>query len=150
MADVNHQIANWVVNQPFDAIALEKLGIKRDKRLGRTFNRALGNWSFGQLQGFIDYKAEALGKAVIYIDARYTSQKCSRCGDIRKSNRRGLVYNCKACGFELHADLNAARNIASLGRSETGRLPVNQPNVSGSVVVQTTSPQLQTNGFVRG
>ncbi|MCJ7490381.1 MAG: transposase [Thermoplasmata archaeon] len=131
-------------------MALEKLGIRRDKRLGRSFNRKLGNWAFGQLQSFIEYKAEGQGKAVIYIDARYTSQRCSRCGDIRKSNRTGLVYRCKACAFELHADLNAARNIASLGKAEAGRLSVNQPIVASSVSEHSVSPQLQAHEFIRG
>ena len=150
MADVNHQIANWILSQPFDAVALEKLGIRRDKRLGRSFNRKLGDWAFGQLQSFIEYKAEGQGKAVIYIDARYTSQKCSRCGDIRKSNRTGLVYRCKACAFELHADLNAARNIASLGKAEAGRLSVNKPIVASSVTEHSVPPQLQAPSFRAG
>lgn len=150
MADVNHQIANWILSQPFDAVALEKLGIRRDKRLGRSFNRKLGDWAFGQLQRFIEYKAEGQGKAVIYIDARYTSQRCSRCGDIRKSNRTGLVYRCKACAFELHADLNAARNIASLGKAEAGRLSVNQPIVASSVSEHSVPPQLQAHESIRG
>jgi transposase len=31
MADVNHKVANWIVAQPLDAIALEKLGIRKGK-----------------------------------------------------------------------------------------------------------------------
>jgi IS605 OrfB family transposase len=133
MADVNHQVANWIVAQPFDAIALEKLGIRKGKQLGKRFNRALGNWAFGQLQRFVDYKAESVGKVALYIDARYTSQKCSKCGRIDKKSRIGLRYKCTYCGYELHADLNAARNIANLGTAEAGRLSVNEPNVASSV-----------------
>jgi len=154
MADANHQIANWILFQPFDAVALEKLGIQRDKRLGRSFNRKLGNWAFGQLQRFIEYKAEGQGKAVIYIDARFTSLKCSRCGDVRKSNRKGLVYKCKSCGFELHADLNASRNIANLGISEIGRPPCQRANRNElcrtSFFTSVTSPFLKPIGVREG
>jgi putative transposase len=132
MADVNHKVASWIVAQPLDAIALEKLSIRRSKSLGKKFNRMLGNWAFGQLQRFVDYKAESAGKAVLYIDARYTSQKCSRCGTIDKKSRTGLRYKCTACGYELHADINAVRNIASLGIAKAGRLSVNEPNVASS------------------
>ena len=132
MADVNHKVANWIVAQPLDAIALEKLGIRKGKQLGKNFNRTLGNWAFGQLQRFVDYKAESAGKAVLYIDARYTSQKCFRCGMIDKKSRNGLRYKCTACCYELHADLNAARNIASLGIAKASRLSVNEPNVVSS------------------
>jgi IS605 OrfB family transposase len=150
MADVNHQVANWIAAQPFDAIALEKLGVRREKRLKARFNKALGNWAFGQLQQFVDYKVESVGKAVLYIDARYTSQKCSRCGTIDKKSRNGLNYKCSSCGFELHADLNAARNIVSLGTAEAGRLSVNQPNVASVVLEHSETPQLQAHEFIRG
>ncbi len=42
----------------------------------------------------------------------YTSQECSQCGVIDKTNRkhRGL-YVCKACGNVLNADVNGAINI---------------------------------------
>jgi IS605 OrfB family transposase len=132
MADVNHCISKQIVHQPFNAIALETLGIKREKRLGHSFNKSLGRWSFGQLQSFIDYKAKALGKVVVYIDPRYTSQKCSNCGHIYKGNRKRHDYRCRKCGFRLHADLNAARNISLLGKAELGRL-LNQPIVASSV-----------------
>jgi transposase len=42
---------------------------------------------------------------------------------------------CRNCGFELHADLNASRNIAakyhaSVARGDAGGLPISQPIVS--------------------
>ncbi|WP_134389640.1 zinc ribbon domain-containing protein [Methylacidiphilum sp. Yel] len=43
----------------------------------------------------------------------YTSQMCSCCGDTHRYNcqtQSGFV--CRNCGFELNAELKAARNIA--------------------------------------
>lgn len=60
------------------------------------------------------YKAEALGKKVVFIDPRYTSQRCNACGLIEKSNRRKNKYVCKSCGTVEHADVNAAMNIRDL------------------------------------
>lgn len=77
---------------------------------------------------FIEYKAESLGKVVLYVEPTYTSQTCSKCGEIKASNRKGLVYKCSSCQFELHADLNASRNIVYKGKSLADRLLVNQPN----------------------
>jgi len=71
-----------------------------------------------------------LRKHVLLMDARYTSQKCSECGHIYKGNREGSLFRCRKCGFELHADLNASRNIAQAGIYCLGRLPVNQPIVT--------------------
>jgi IS605 OrfB family transposase len=131
VTDINHCISKTIVNMPYDIFALEDLtSIRVQSRKGKGFNRKLNNWSFYQLAQFIEYKAEALGKSIIYIDPRYSSQKCSKCGDIRKANRKGNSYHCKACGFQLHSDLNAALNIAQAGISCLSRLSVNQPYVS--------------------
>lgn len=127
---VNHIISKQIVNKPFQVIALEKLEIKKTKKNGRRFNRKLGNWSYGQLSTFIKYKAESIGKTVVEVNPRHTSQMCSICGYINKSNRKGLAFKCRKCGYELNSDLNAARNIAVLGMSEYGRLIVNEPNVA--------------------
>jgi len=128
--NINHIASKQMVNKPFNVIALEKLEIKKKKKNGRRFNRKLGNWSYGQLSTFIKYKAESTGKTVVDVNPKYTSQMCSRCGYTNKANRKGLVFKCKECGYELNADLNAARNIAVLGMSEYGRLFVNEPIVA--------------------
>lgn len=131
MTDVNHCISKQIVQTPFTIFALEDLTkIRVQKRRGKEFNRKLNNWSFFELEQFIRYKAENLGKQVIPVDARYTSQKCSVCGHVYKGNRNGSSFLCRKCGFQLHADLNASRNIAHAGISGVGRLPVNQPNVT--------------------
>jgi len=127
-ADINHCIAKLVVNQPFEAVALEKLQIKRAKKNGKKFNSKLGKWAFRQLQRFVGYKAEALGKSVVHVNPAYTSKTCSRCG--ARGVRKGSVFRCTSCGFELNADLNAARNIAQKGMSLLSRLPVNKPIVA--------------------
>jgi len=122
VADVNHCISKALVNSGYGVFVIERLkGIKR-KRRGRKFNKKLGNWSYAQLEQFLEYKAEGVGKIVIQIDPRHTSQKCSSCGHIEKANRNGAVFKCKKCGFELNADLNAARNIAELGISQISRV----------------------------
>jgi putative transposase len=125
--DVNHQIANWIVSKPYDIIALEDLtNIKNGKK-----NKKLGKWSFAELRSIVEYKATEIGKKVVAIDPRYTSRTCSRCGFRKKENRNGRTFKCKSCGFQIDADLNASRNIATFSRSDRSRLPVNQPIVAG-------------------
>ncbi|MDH5771168.1 MAG: transposase, partial [Candidatus Bathyarchaeota archaeon] len=41
------------------------------------------------------------------------------------------------CGFSLNADLNASRNIETLGKSEYLRLCVNQPIVASGETLPT-------------
>lgn len=123
--DVNHCLSKQLVNSGFGTIALEKLNIKTEKKLGKSFNRKLGNWSWNMLEQFLVYKALIAGVQIKYVSPRYTSQRCSCCGHVHSSNRNGSKFKCKSCSFQLHADLNAARNIAQIayfGKSNLGRL----------------------------
>jgi transposase, IS605 OrfB family, central region len=128
--DVNHVITRTLVQKPYEVYAVEALKVGSWQRRGRRLNRMLGGWSYGELLSLLTYKAENLGKRVARVNPSYTSQRCSRCGYTKRDNRKGLRFRCRQCGFELNADLNAARNIGQLGRSELVRLPVNQPIVA--------------------
>ena len=76
-------------------------------------NTILRNWSYYELQQMIEYKADRLGIKVRYVNPAYTSQTCSRCGNIDKENRQTQeTFVCTKCGFKLNADHNAAINIA--------------------------------------
>jgi IS605 OrfB family transposase len=139
--DCDHVLSKEIVQsvEPGAAIVLENLtDIRRRTKVKKktATSRRIHSWSFAQLKGFIAYKAEERGCTVVGVDPRHTSQACSRCGHRARNNRRSRGrFVCRSCGFELHADLNASRNIAakyhaSGSRSPAGGLNVNQPIVS--------------------
>ena len=109
--DVNHCVTKQIAGMPYDYFVLEKLTGIRNKDKGRKQNKRLSNWSYFQQELFLAYKLEAVGKRMEYVDARYTSQKCCRCGHTAKGNRSGGVFKCGRCGHKMHSDLNAAFNI---------------------------------------
>jgi putative transposase len=79
---------------------------------GKRQRRVLHSWAFGQLRGFIAYKAQVAGVRVVCVDPAYTSQTCSHCGHCERANRKSQRrFRCVVCGFSAHADLNAAVNI---------------------------------------
>ena len=86
---------------------MEKLsGIASDDSFLKT-------WSYYDLQTKIEYKAKDVGIDVKYIEPRYTSQRCNRCGVIDKASRMTQdKFKCTTCGHTTNADLNASRNIA--------------------------------------
>jgi IS605 OrfB family transposase len=137
--NVNHVIAKKLVQKPYNVFAVEALKISKRKVNGRRFNRLLGSWSYRQLLSLLKYKAESAGKLVLQVNPRHTSQRCSKCGYTDKKNRKALRFKCLKCGFELNADLNAARNIAQLGTSELVQAAVNQPIVT-QIAVTSQSP----------
>ncbi len=147
VADTNHCISKAIVNKDCDAIALEILrtgNMKRKGKTGKTTRKLIGNWSAKQLLSFIEYKAEMLGKSIIFVNSHYTSQACNRCGDIRRANRKGKLFKCCVCGYSLHSDLNASRNIACLAKGKTSRLPVNEPIVACDELKASLREELRT------
>jgi transposase len=49
---------------------------------------------------------------VVLVDPKHTSQQCSACHHIQRSNRRSqALFSCRACGYTAPADFNAALNI---------------------------------------
>lgn len=79
----------------------------------------LRNWSYYQLQTYIEQKAAKNGIIVRYINPCYTSQVCSECGhwedNQRKSQSEFVCGNgcfSDAKHKNVNADFNAARNIA--------------------------------------
>lgn len=120
--DINHCISKQIVATSKGtnvAIVLEDLTHIRDGLTVRKAQRSRQHgWSFNQLRLFIQYKAKLAGVPVIVVDPSYTSQRCSACGVIDKKNRKAQFrFSCTSCSHEIHADFNAARNLAYLGNS---------------------------------
>lgn len=111
--NINHHISKKIVSIAKSqncGVKLEKLtGIRLNRRHSKKFNYALNSWSFYQLQQFIEYKAKINGVPVTYVEAAYTSKKCSRCGCIGIRERKS--FKCPTCGHVDHADVNASFNI---------------------------------------
>jgi len=127
--DCDHVLSKQIVRAalPGATLVLENLTDirKRSKIKKQTkTSRRIHSWSFAQIKGFIVYKAEERGCTVAGVDPRHTSQTCSCCGHVARNNRRSRGrFVCRVCGFELHADLNAARNIAAKYHASGGRSP---------------------------
>ncbi len=125
---INHTISKSIVQSAKmqgKGISVEDLTNIRftSKRRNKKFRVKLGRWSFGQLRSFIDYKARLNGVKFVVVEPAYTSQTCSVCHSI--GTRKNKSFTCTNCGNDMDADLNAAKNIATLGAA------VNQPEKSG-------------------
>jgi len=123
--DVNHCISKRIVSAAKGTergIAMEDLGGIRERlTVKKAQRRELSSWSFSQLRLFVTYKAVLSGVDVQFVDPRNTSRECSKCHTTDKKNRKTQsLFECTACGFVAHADINAAINI---GR----RAVVNKP-----------------------
>lgn len=78
-------------------------------------NKAILDQGWYEFGRQLEYKLRWLGGTFIKVPAQYTSQKCSCCGHTEAQNRKAQKFVCLSCGTELHADINAAKNILAAG-----------------------------------
>jgi len=90
------------------AIQLEDLTHYRE-----TARDPIHDWPFAEFQSKIIYKATAEGIPVEIVDPADTSVTCRKCGQTNREYRNGSDFSCTRCGYEVHADVNAAINIAT-------------------------------------
>jgi IS605 OrfB family transposase len=129
----NHRISKRLVHKAQDtgrALALEDLTGIRDRVTVRRRQRARhANWSFGQLRGFVEYKAQRAGVPVVLVDPRHTSRTCPACGHVDPANRPSQSrFSCVRCGCAGPADHIAAVNIAARAAVNPPMVPDTQPS----------------------
>lgn len=122
MSDVNHQISKTLVEkygentlfvlEDLTGVSFEESNLSSNKKQ----NYELRSWSFYQLEQFLMYKAHERKSEVLKVSARFTSQRCPKCGSIRKENRDHYLhlYSCQ-CGYKSNDDRIGAMNIQQLG-----------------------------------
>ncbi len=131
--EVNHIIAKKLASRSeVKTYAIEDLTAIRRQRRGRKMNKLLSSWAFKQFESFLAYKCKAKGISIEVVSAAYTSQKCSSCGNILKSNRQGGRYSCKKCGYKGHADINAACNIRDRWITREAQIHLPKPSHSSN------------------
>lgn len=141
--DFHHKLSTQIIRDS-QAVYVEDLCVKG---LARTkLAKSVHDAGWSAFTGMLEYKAALHGREFARIGRwEPTSQVCSACGvkdgpkplDIRE-------WECKACGTVHDRDVNAARNIAALGRREA-------LNARGGQVrpAATLAPAVET-GSLRG
>lgn len=76
------------------------------------------NGTFGQdkLVFYLVKECEERGIPFILTPCAYTSQRCTKCGNINPKNRKNESFICTSCGYSCHADLNGAINLVNFAK----------------------------------
>ena len=121
ISDVNHCLSKTLV-QKYGAntlFVLENLnGVSFERTdLPKALRNQNKSWAFYQLEQFLTYKAHLHNSEVVEVSAKYTSQRCPKCGVIKKDNRNHEKheYHCTNCGYCSNDDRIGAMNIQLLG-----------------------------------
>ncbi|HEY5425712.1 MAG TPA: transposase [Candidatus Tumulicola sp.] len=134
--DFAHKAARTIVNTA-DAIGLEQLRLRAMTRSAKGtperpgvnvraksgLNRVMLDAGFGLLDRMLTEKAEEAARVVVRVDARFSSQTCSRCGYVCARSRWRRRFCCVRCGLKAHADVNAALEIRRRAQLALLRMP---------------------------
>ena len=128
-----------------DVVAYEDLRIKnmvKNHCLAKSINDA----SWYQFRIWLEYFGKVFEKITVAVNPQYTSQECSKCGEIVKKTLSTRTHVCK-CGCVMDRDFNAARNILRRGLGTAGHVgtfgiePSNALGELTSTVVGEILPQ---------
>lgn len=97
----------------YDMVAVEKLnisGMVKNHHLAKSIQDS--GWNI--FSNMLSYKLEMLGKVYKQVNPRYTSQKCSGCGEFVPKSLSVRTHICPHCNLIVGRDENAAKNILKL------------------------------------
>lgn len=125
-----HGISKEILSKAFSVLFLEDLDVKsmtkksNDKKTNsfmssekiKQMRKNILSFSYSSLHNILAYKAQHLGRLVIFVDPRYTSKQCSFCDSILDISLKDRWFSC-SCGLSIDRDINSAINIRNRGIS---------------------------------
>jgi transposase len=96
-------------------VAEDLKGLKHKSKLSTRFLNRMQYWNYKQVLTKLELRCQEHGIQMVKVSPAYTSQTCSKCGNVDRDSRKGERFMCTACAFELDADINAAINIHNRG-----------------------------------
>jgi hypothetical protein len=102
---------NWSLNR-LNLKDIKQINLENVKnlRFQSRCNRVMSHWTYTTISEKIQSLAEISGVHVQLNSSSYRSQRCSACGMVKKSNRKGKIYTCSGCGLVIDSDYNASLN----------------------------------------
>mgnify|MGYP006275895507 FL=1 len=113
--DFLHKLSRKLVDEN-QTICLETLNVKGIQQ-NRSLSRSIADTGWATLVQYIEYKAEWAGRTVVKIDRWFPSRKRrSECGHVGETKPLSVRrWQCKECGENHDRDVNAAKNIRTVG-----------------------------------
>jgi IS605 OrfB family transposase len=147
-----HKLSSGIVEQAIElrrqgydvVIACENL-----KHIRQRISGKLQWWAFRQLLGFVRYKAQWAGIQFAEVEPANTSRTCPKCGHCDKNNRQGLNFICTECGYNAHADLVGAANVATRFLASLELYAHGKGRCESAQEVVSAEPQALTSGQTR-
>jgi len=113
--DFLHKLSTRLIREN-QTICVESLQVKNMVK-NPCLSKAISDVGWGQFVTLLEYKADWYGRHVVKVDTwEPTSKRCFECGFVLDSLPLDVrEWICPECGIHHDRDLNAAKNIRSVG-----------------------------------
>jgi len=112
--EINRAVNELYRDHAGSQIACEQLSIATMRFKARRMNAYLYASNLAHLPAHLAWGAAKRGVGATPVTSAYTSQECPRCHFVARSNRpEQQTFCCGVCGWQMHADHNAAVNSAA-------------------------------------
>ncbi len=110
--EINQAVNECLAKHEGAQIAYEHLSVATMKHKARAMNAYMRASNLAHIPEQIAWNAAKRGIRATRVKSAYTSQECSVCHYADRANRPDQqTFCCQVCGYQAHADLNAAINI---------------------------------------
>ncbi len=108
--EINRAVNELYREHPGAQIAFERLNVATMRFKARRMNAYLYASNLAHIPAQVAWG----GVKAIAVKSAYSSQECPRCHFVDRSNRpEQQTFCCGVCGWRMHADHNAAVNVAA-------------------------------------
>lgn len=112
--EINRAVTLLIQDHASARIIYEHLSVASMRFKARFMNAYLYASNLAHIPEQIKWAVAKRGMAAHTVKAAYSSQECSRCHYVDRANRPNQqTFCCVRCGYQDHADHNAALNLAS-------------------------------------
>jgi Putative transposase DNA-binding domain len=111
--EINHAVKQCYADHPEAHFAYEQLSVASMRFKARAQNAYLRASNLAHIPQQIAWNSQKRGVLATPVISAYSSQECSVCHYTDRKNRPDQrTFRCQVCGFEAHADHNAAINLS--------------------------------------
>lgn len=112
--EINRAVNQFYADHPDVQVAFEDLSVATMRFKAKRMNAYLRASNLGHLPKQLAWGALKRGQIAQPVNPAYSSQGCSRCQHVTRSNRPNQqTFCCVVCDYRDHADKNAATNLAN-------------------------------------
>jgi hypothetical protein len=112
--EINRAVNEVYRDHPEAQFACEHLHVAGMQFKARRMNAYLYASNLAHIPAQLAWGAAKRGIRARKVKSAYSSQECHRCHHVTRENRPSQqTFCCVVCGHRMHADVNAAENLAS-------------------------------------